>query len=41
MGRGWIGIVASGAGGEEILIFDGQTGALRQRLPVGAGPGTP
>lgn len=41
MGRGWIGVVASGAGGEEVLIFDGKTGTLRQRIPVRAEPGAP
>ena len=41
MGRDWLGIVASGAAGEEILIFDGKTGTLRQRIPVIAGPGAP
>ena len=34
MGRGWIGVVASGAAGEEFLVFDAKTGALLQRLPV-------
>ena len=37
MGRGWIGVVASGAAGEEILIFDAASGALRQRIPVKPG----
>lgn len=41
MGRGWVGVVASGAAGEEFLIFDGTTGTLRQRIPVNAGQGTP
>ena len=34
MGRGWVGVVATGAAGEEFLIFDSTTGALRQRVPV-------
>jgi hypothetical protein len=37
MGRGWIGVVASGAEGEEFLIFDAISGALRQRVPVRPG----
>jgi hypothetical protein len=41
MGRGWIGIVASGASGEEFVIFDGTTGALRQRIPISASPDAP
>lgn len=41
MGRGWVGVVASGTEGEEFLIFDGTTGALRQRVPVSAGPNAP
>jgi hypothetical protein len=41
MGRGWIGIVASGAAGEEFLIFDDKTGTLRQRIPVTRGQSTP
>ncbi len=40
MGRGWVGVVATGAAGEEFLIFDGKTGALRQRIPVTACQGT-
>lgn len=39
MGRGWVGVVATGAEGQEFLIFDGKTGALRQRIPVRAGAG--
>ncbi len=34
MGRGWIAVVAEGAAGEEILIFDAETGTLRQRVPI-------
>lgn len=41
MGRGWVGVVATGADGEEFLIFDATTGALRQRVPVNAGVSTP
>ncbi|HQU67886.1 MAG TPA: DUF6476 family protein [Albidovulum sp.] len=37
MGRGWVGVVASGAAGEEFLIFDATSGALRQRIPVKPG----
>ena len=36
MGRCWIAVVAEGAAGEEILIFDAETGTLRQRLPITA-----
>ena len=41
MGQGWVGVVATGASGEEFLVFDGTTGALRQRLPIATGPGAP
>ena len=41
MGRGWVGVVATGTDGEEFLIFDGTTGALRQRVPVSAGSSAP
>lgn len=40
MGRGWVGVVASGDAGEEFLIFDSTTGTLRQRVPVSAGQAT-
>jgi Family of unknown function (DUF6476) len=38
MGRGWVGVVASGVDGEEFLIFDAASGALRQRIPVQPAP---
>ena len=41
MGRGWVGVVATGTDGEEFLIFDGTTVALRQRVPVSAGSSAP
>lgn len=37
IGRGWVGVVASGAEGEEFLIFDATSGTLRQRIPVKPG----
>lgn len=41
MGRGWVGVVATGETGEEFLIFDSTTGTLRQRIAVTAGQTAP